>query len=140
MPYYPKPPEATAWWDPDEVRAREEEVRHPRSKRPQPGQPLPWWLVAALSPFAGLGRLAEQKPRYVSRDRPDKPIRSCNACVSGKCPMSPQYDLRGRYSDDGRRFFELVDITPYKKVWRCSRCGGEFSGVGNYNPADYHSC
>lgn len=139
MPYYPKPPEATAWWDPDEVRVREDDVRHLQPERPQPRQPLPFWLQAIMVPFgAGLGTGTKRSPLYVPRDRPDQPTRSCNACVSGKCPMSPRYDPRGIYSDG--RFFELVDAMPGKKVWRCGRCGMKFRGFGGDNPANLHSC
>ncbi len=133
MPYYPKP-EATAWWDPDEVRAREEDV----IGRKLPPSKLPWWFVAPLALFAGMGR-ARSRPAYATapmRLRP-KPG-SCDVCVSGTCPMSPQYNLRGQYG--GGRFFELVDATPYKKVWRCSRCGETFRGISSDNPANLHSC
>lgn len=162
--HYPKPPEATAWWDPDEVRARDADVGAVRPANPffvidevspfysPPPRPeygpwpvakVPWPVGALFAAFAAMAQgaargEAERRRWRVPRDRPNKPTGSCNACESGKCPMSPRYDLHGRYA--GGRFFELVDATPYKKVWRCSRCGETFRGISSDNPANLHSC
>lgn len=139
MPYYPKDfrePQTDAWWDPDAVRTREADAMltdEDRRKMLYRVMLAPFAMFAAA--FAGA---FGQRPLRVPRDRPDKPTRSCNACVSGKCPMSPRYDLHGQYV--GGRFFELVDATPYKKVWRCSRCGNQFRTMSGDNPADFHSC
>lgn len=135
MPYYPKPPEATAWWDPDEVRLREADVLRPATTK------VPWPVGALFAAFAAMaqGAARGEAERRRWRVPRDKPTRSCNACESARCPMSPRFDLRGRYSGDGR-FFELVNATPYKKVWRCSRCGETFRGISSDNPANLHSC
>ena len=116
----------TAWWDPDEMCIREEDALLTDAQRKARSDNLMRFLFTPLAVMWGglRGSPRGRRPQPMPTP-PVRPNPSCRSC-RGSCPLD--------------RHFDLVDATPYKKVWRCSRCGETFRTMSSDNPANYHSC